>query len=52
MVAVKRGLTKTTRATLEFGVNPAIFLSKDADGSIPLHIAVQNASTALDELLI
>jgi ankyrin repeat protein len=52
MVAVKCGLTETTRATLEFGVNPAIFLSKDADGSIPLHIAVQNTSTALAELLI
>jgi hypothetical protein len=52
MVAVKRGLTETTRAILEFGVNPAIFLSKDADGSIPLHIAVQNTSTTLAEVLI
>jgi hypothetical protein len=49
---VKCGLTETTQATLEFGVNPAIFLSKDADGSIPLHIAVQNTSPALAELLI
>jgi hypothetical protein len=52
VVAVKCGLTETTQATLEFGVNPAIFLSKDADGSIPLHIAVQNTSPALAELLI
>jgi len=49
---VKRGHTMTTRAILEFGITPAIFLSKDADGSTPLHIAVQDSSTALAELLI
>jgi hypothetical protein len=52
MVVVKRGHTMTTRAILEFGVKPAIFLSKDADGSAPLQIAVQDSSTALAELLI
>jgi hypothetical protein len=52
MVAVKRGLTVTTRTILEFGVKPAIFLSKDADGSTPLHRAVQDSSTVLAKLLI
>ena len=52
MVAVKRGYTETTRAILEFGVSPAVFLIKDADGSTPLHITVQNNNTALAEILI
>ena len=52
MMAVKRGHTMTTRAILDFGVNPNIFLRKDADGSTPLHIAVQNTNTVLAELLI
>ena len=52
MVAVKRGHTTTTRTILGFGVDPTIFLRKDADGSIPLHIAVQNTNTALAEVLL
>jgi hypothetical protein len=52
MVAVKRGHTMTTRAILDFGINPTIFLRKDADGSTPLHSAVQNANTVLAELLL
>jgi hypothetical protein len=52
MMAVKRGHTMTTRAILDFGVNPTIFLRKDADGSTPLHIAVQNTNTFLAELLL
>jgi len=51
-MAVKRGHTMTTRAILDFGVNPTIFLRKDADGSTPLHIAAQNTNTVLAELLL
>ncbi len=42
----------TTRAILDFGVNPTIFLCKDADGSTPLDIAVQKTNTVLAELLL
>ena len=52
MLAVKRKYTTTTRTILDFGVDPTIFLRKDADGSIPLHIAVQNTNTALVEVLL
>ena len=52
MSAVKQKDTMTTRTILGFGVGPATFLRKDADGSIPLHIAVQNTSTALVKLLL
>jgi len=41
----------TTRTILDFGVDPT-FLHKDADRSIPLHIAVQNTNTALVGVLI
>ena len=41
----------TTRTILDFRVDPT-FLRKDADGSIPLHIAIQNTNTALVEVLI
>ena len=37
---------------MEFGIDPAILLLRDADGSTPLHIAVQNADTVLAELLL
>ena len=37
---------------LDFGVDPTIFLRKDADGSIPLHIAVQNTNSALVDVLL
>jgi hypothetical protein len=52
MLAVKRGHVTTTRAILDFGVNPAIFLRKDVDASTPLHIAAQNANTTLAEVLL
>jgi hypothetical protein len=52
MLAVKRECATTARDILEFGVNPAIILRKDADGSIPLHIAVQKTNTAIVELLL
>ena len=52
MVAVKGRHTMTTRAILDFGVNPTIFLCKDADGSTPLDIAVQKTNTVLAELLL
>ncbi|KAH9022591.1 hypothetical protein EDB84DRAFT_1564938 [Lactarius hengduanensis] len=40
------------RTILEFGINPAVLLLRDADGSTPLHVAVQNADTALAEVLL
>jgi ankyrin repeat protein len=52
MLAVKREHATTARAILEFGVDPATVLRKDADGSTPLHIAVQNTNTAIVELLL
>lgn len=51
-MAVKRGHVTTTRAILDFGVKPAIFLRKDVDASTPLHIAAQNANTTLAEILL
>jgi hypothetical protein len=52
MLAVKRECATTARAILDFGVDPAVILRKDADGSTPLHIAVQNTNTAIVELLL
>ena len=52
MLAVKCKHTTTTRTILDFRVDPTVFLRKDADGSIPLHIAVQNTNTALIEVLL
>jgi hypothetical protein len=52
MLAVKLKDTKTTRTILGFGVDPTIFIRKDADGSTPLHIAVQSTNTALVEILL
>lgn len=52
MLAVKRKHTTTTRNMLDFGVDPTVFLRKDADGSIPLHIAVQTMNSALIEVLL
>jgi hypothetical protein len=49
---VKQKDTMTTRTILGFGVGPTTFLRKDGDGSIPLHIAVQNTGTALVEVLL
>ncbi|KAI0255298.1 hypothetical protein BJV78DRAFT_1151713 [Lactifluus subvellereus] len=39
-------------AILNSGIDPAIVLLKDADGSTPLHVAVQSANTDLVEVLI
>jgi ankyrin repeat protein len=50
MLAVKRECATTARAILDFRVDPAVILRKDADGSTPLHIAVQNTNTAIVEL--
>ncbi|KAH9023820.1 hypothetical protein EDB85DRAFT_2292737 [Lactarius pseudohatsudake] len=36
----------------QFGIKPAVLLLRDADGSTPLHVAVQNADTALAEVLL
>jgi Ankyrin repeats (3 copies) len=52
MLAVKRGNAATARIILEFGIDPAILLLRDADGSTPLHVAVQKADTLLAELLL
>lgn len=52
MLAVKRECATTARAILDFGVDPAVILQKDADGSTPLHIAVQNTNTAMVEILL
>jgi len=52
MLAAKRGYIVTLRTILEFGVNPAICLPKDADGSTSLHIAVQNSNSALADVLL
>jgi hypothetical protein len=52
MLAVKRKCATTARAILDFGVDPAVILRKDADGSTPLHIAVQNTNTAIVGLLL
>ena len=52
MLAVKRECATTARAILDFGVDPAVNLRKDADGSAPLHIAVQNTNMAIVERLL
>lgn len=52
MLAVKRECATTVQAVLDFGVDPAVILRKDADGSTPLHIAVQNTNAAIVELLL
>jgi Ankyrin repeats (3 copies) len=52
MLAVKRGHIVTLRTILGFGVNPALCLLKDADGSTPLHIAAQNSNSALVQVLL
>ena len=52
MLAVKRGNVETARIILKFGVVPAVLLLRDADGSTPLHDAVQKADTVLAKLLL
>jgi ankyrin repeat protein len=52
MLAVKHEHASTARVILDFGIDPATVLRKDADGSIPLHIAAQNMNTAIVELLL
>ena len=52
MLAVKREHASTARVILDFGIDSAIVLRKDADGSTPLHIAAQNTNTAIVELLL
>ena len=52
MLAVKSGKAETARMILEFGIDPAILLLKDTDGSTVLHVAVQNADTVVAELLL
>lgn len=52
MLAVKRGNAAAARSILEFGVDPAVLLLRDADGSTPLHAAVQKADTVLVEVLL
>ena len=52
MSAVKQKDTTTTRTVLGFGVGSTTLLRKDADGSIPLHIAVQNTNAALVKVLL
>jgi hypothetical protein len=51
-LAVKRGNLTTARTILEFGIDPAVLLLRDADGSTPLHAAVQNEDLFLAELLL
>ena len=52
MLAVKRGNLTTARTILEFGIDPAVFFLRDADGSTPLHAAVQKDDLVLAELLL
>jgi hypothetical protein len=52
MLAVKRGNLTTARTILEFGIDPTVFLLRDADGSTPLHAAVQKEDFVLAELLL
>lgn len=52
MLAVKHECATTTRIILEFGVDPAVILRRDANGSTPLHIAAQNTSKDIVELLL
>jgi hypothetical protein len=52
MLAVKRGYIETTRAIVNFGIDPAILMMKDAHGSTTLHIAAQNTNTVLAEILL
>ncbi|KAF8267587.1 hypothetical protein EI94DRAFT_1801491 [Lactarius quietus] len=52
MLAAKRGNVTTARTILEFGIDPAVHLLKDVDGSTPLHVAVQKEDPVLTELLL
>jgi hypothetical protein len=52
MLAAKCGQAATTRVILNFGIDPATILLKDADGSTPLHVAVQSANTTLAAVLL
>jgi hypothetical protein len=51
MMAVKRQ-NSTAWKILEFGIDATIFLVRDADGSTPLHVAVQKEDPVLAELLL
>ena len=52
MLAVKRQNAKTARTILEFGIDPAILLLRDVDGSTPLHVAVRKTDVVIAELLL
>ncbi|KAI9433880.1 hypothetical protein H4582DRAFT_2081568 [Lactarius indigo] len=52
MLAVKRENAAIARIILEFGIEPGVLLIRDADGSTPLHVAVQNADTTLADVLL
>ncbi|KAH9170814.1 hypothetical protein EDB89DRAFT_2230439 [Lactarius sanguifluus] len=52
MLAIKRKNAAIARVILEFGIDPSVLLLRDADGSTPLHVAVQNTDTALAEVLL
>ena len=52
MLAVKRGNATTTQTILEFGIDPTVLLIRDANGSTPLHVAVQKEDPVLAELLL
>jgi ankyrin repeat protein len=49
MLAVKHECATIAQDILDFG---AVILRKDADGSTPLHIAVQYTNTAIVGLLL
>ena len=52
MLAVKRQYAETARTILEFGIDPAILLLRDVDGSTPLHVAVRKTDVFVAELLL
>ncbi|KAF8260330.1 hypothetical protein EI94DRAFT_1780506 [Lactarius quietus] len=52
MLAVKRRNAETLRTILKFGIDPAVLLLRDADGSTPLHVAVREEDTILAEILL
>lgn len=52
MLAIKRGNASTARTILEFGVDSAVLLLRDVDGSTPLHVATQKGDPVLPELVL
>ncbi|KAA1478658.1 ankyrin [Dentipellis sp. KUC8613] len=52
MLATKRARNVTIKTMLESHLDPSVFLVRDAQGSIPLHFAVQSGNETITRLLI